>query len=127
MNYHNKGTIRYLKANLSPKQFRLVRMLYLYWVILFTKIYNMRQINLFLKNMIIARVSFIIMTKKPTNYSLEKLVGYSSLITKSLKGPIKTVNCMAFLKYGMKMETLQKKLSMRKEYLFLRSHGMRTE
>ena len=25
MNYHNKGTIRYLKANLSPKQFRLVR------------------------------------------------------------------------------------------------------
>ena len=25
MNYHNKGTIRYLKAYLSPKQFRLVR------------------------------------------------------------------------------------------------------
>ena len=24
MNYHNKGTIRYLKAYLSPKQFRLV-------------------------------------------------------------------------------------------------------
>ena len=25
MNYQNKGTLRYLKANLSPKQFRLVR------------------------------------------------------------------------------------------------------
>ena len=25
MNYHNKGNLRYLKANLSPKQFRLVR------------------------------------------------------------------------------------------------------
>ena len=25
MNYHNKGTIRYLKAYLSPKNFRLVR------------------------------------------------------------------------------------------------------
>jgi len=25
MNYQNKGSLRYLKANLSPKQFRLVR------------------------------------------------------------------------------------------------------
>ena len=25
MNYHNKGTIKYIKAYLSPKQFRLVR------------------------------------------------------------------------------------------------------
>ncbi len=75
--------------------------------------------------MIIATVSFNIITKKPTNYSLEKLVGYSSLITEGLKDHIKTVNCMVCLKYGMKMETLQKKLPMRKEYLFLKHYGMR--
>ncbi len=132
MNYQNKGNLRYLKANLSPKQFRLVRITpyILAFLVLGNFIYKnlqMRQINLFLKNMIIARGSLIIMIRKPTNYSLGKLVGYSSLITKSLKGPIKTVNCMVCLKYGMKMETLQKKLSMKKEYLFLKPHGMRTE
>ena len=133
MNYQNKGNLRYLKANLSPKQFRLVRnaLYILALLVLGNIIYKNLQYeakkSLFLKNMTIARVSFIIMTKKPINYSLEKLVGYSSLITKGLKDHIKTVNCMVCLKYGMKMETLQKKLPMRKEYLFLKHHGMRTE
>ena len=77
--------------------------------------------------MTIDRVSSIIMIKRTMNYSLEKLVEYSNLMVKSLKDLIKMGNCMASLGYGMKMEALQNKLFMRKEYLFLRRHGMRME
>ena len=132
MNYQNKGNLRYLKANLSPKQFRLVRISPYILALLVLGNFIYKNLQYEANKPILEKYDnsqdIIYYYDKETN---ELFTGKASWILKFNKqrfeGSYKDGQLHGVSKIWHEMETLQKKLSMKKEYLFLKPHGMRTE